>query len=82
LAVVCTSCLNSHEFRYDAVAPINSGSQITLVSDKSKYGSIYQARANKPDWYELIIMEWMPLDMWGLQDIEELSIWNRMFQER
>ncbi len=33
-----------HDFRYEGGAPINSGFQITLVNEKSKYDPSYQAR--------------------------------------
>ena len=36
--------VNLHDFRYEGGAPINSGFQIPLVSDKREYGLGYQAR--------------------------------------
>ena len=38
--------LNLHDFRYEGGAPINSGSQITLVNEKKECGLSQQTRAS------------------------------------
>jgi len=37
--------VNLHDFRYEGGAPINSGSQITLVNEKREYGPGQQAKS-------------------------------------